>query len=98
MGVNSNLLLWIFSNLSQRPLYTKIKHAKSNVIHTRPGAPHRCVLSPTLFTLDANDCKSSFLICTILKYAEDTAIVGKIINDNCNDYTAQVNSFVKGRV
>ena len=95
MGVNSNLLMWIFSYLSQRPQYTKIKHVKSNIIYTNTGAPQGCVLSPTLFTLYADDCRSSFSNCTILKYADDTAIVGKIVNDNCNDYIAQVDTFVE---
>lgn len=95
MGVYSNLLLWIFNYLSQRPQYTKIKYAKSNITHTNTSAPQGCVLSPTLFTIYEDDCRSSFPNCTILKYADDTAIVGKIINDNCNDYIAQVNSFVE---
>lgn len=78
MGVNSNLLLWIFSYLYQRPQYTKIKHIKSNVIYTNTDALQWCVLSPTLFTLYADDCRSLFPNCSIIKCADDTAIVGKM--------------------
>ena len=95
MGVNGNLLLWISNYLTQRPQYTKIGNTISNTIFTNTGAPQGCVLSPLLFSLYTNDCRSSFSNCTILKYADDTVIIGKISNNDHTNYTEQVNNFAE---
>ena len=94
MNVSSNLILWINSYLSQRPQYTKLNNAKSNIIITNTGAPQGCVLSPLLFTLYTNNCKSNYPSCSIIKYADDTAIVGKINKDNSTEFLNQVDLFV----
>ena len=95
MGVNGNLLLWISNYLTQRPQYTKIGNTISDTIVTNTGAPQGCVLSPLLFSLYTNDCRSSFSNCTILKYADDTVIVGKIVNNDYTNYIEQVSNFVE---
>lgn len=95
MGYNSNLLNWIFSFLAKRPQYTKIGSTLSNKIITNTGAPQGCVLSPVLFTLYTNDCRSVFDDCNIIKYADDTVIIGKILNDDCRNYETQVRKFVE---
>ena len=94
MNVNSNIILWIYSFLSDRPQYTKLKGVKSRTILTNTGAPQGCVLSPLLFTLYTNKCRSSFDDCSLLKYADDTVIVGKVCNDDSSNYMSQVESFV----
>ena len=94
MGVNRNILQWIFSFLTQRPQYTNVNYVTSNVIVTNTGAPQGCVLSPVLFTLYTDDCRSEIDDCTIIKYADDTIILGKIVNDNYEGYVTQVKKFV----
>jgi hypothetical protein len=47
-----------------------------------------------LFTLYTNDCKSKFDHCNVIKYADDTAIIGKILNDDHSNYLDQVDDFV----
>ena len=93
MGYNSNLLKWIFSSLTKRPQYTKIGNASSNKIATKTGAPQGCV--PILFRLHTNNCRNVFDNCTIIKYADDTVITGKILNDDCRNYETQVEKFVE---
>ena len=94
INVNGNLILWIYSYLSERPQYTRIKNVKSDIVFTNTGVPQGCVLAPLLFTLYTNDCSSNFPSSSIIKYADDTAIVGKVNNDDSNDFMAQVNNFV----
>ncbi len=95
MNVNSKLILWIYSYLSQRPQYTKIRNVKSDTVFTNTGAPQGCVLSPLLFTLYTNNCKSNYPSCSIVKYADDTAIIiGKIKDDNSLEFLTQVNNFI----
>ena len=95
MGVNGNLLLWIADYLTQRPKYTTIGNSVSGTILTNTGAPQGGVLSPLEFTLYTNDCRSSYSNCTILKYADDTVIVGIIFNNDYTNYIDQVHKFME---
>ena len=60
---------------------------------TNTGAPQGCVLSPLLFTIYTNDCRSEYQNCTILKYADDTVIVGNICDNDESMYIDQVEKF-----
>jgi hypothetical protein len=67
----------------------------SPTIVTNIGAPQGCVLSPVLFTLYTADCRSVHDNCKIVKYADDTAIVGLINKRGDNKfYSENVNLFV----
>ena len=94
LGVNGYIIKWIYSYLSTRPQYVKFHNTLSNIIITNTGAPQGCVLSPVLFTLYTNDCNSEYENCTILKYADDTVIIGNITNENEQFYLRQVETFV----
>jgi hypothetical protein len=75
-GVNSNLVLWIHKFLTTRKQYVRFKSSFSSVKTINTGAPQGCVLSAGLFTLYTSDKESSNDKCTIVKYADDTVIVG----------------------
>ena len=94
MGINGNLIKWIYSYLTGRPQYVYFNNVSSTQITTNTGAPQGCVLSPLLFTLYTNDCCSAFQNCTIIKYADDTVIIGNIENNNETLYLNQVDCFV----
>ena len=94
MNVNSSLIKWIFSYLVRRVQYVKFNGAKSKCVITNTGAPQGCVLSPLLFTLYTDDCRSEYDDCTIIKYADDTVIIGNITDNNETNYLRQVDIFV----
>ena len=62
---------------------------------TNTGAPQGPVLSPFLFSLYTADCRSNHDNCLIDKYADDTALTGQIINDDCTNYFEEINNFVE---
>jgi hypothetical protein len=95
MGADTGLLLWIYNYLTNRPQYVKLNNHLSEIICTSTGAPQGCVLSPLLFTIYTNDCISNTRNCQIIKYADDTAIIGNIVNDDESSYRKQITEFVE---
>ena len=95
MNVNANLVLWIQSFLSNRLCkYVNFNGTLSDVIEINTGAPQGCVLSAVLFIIYTADCRSSSKH-VIVKYADDTVIIGLISNeDDVETYTQEINHFV----
>lgn len=50
----------------------------------RTGVPQGCVFSPLLFTLLTHDCVSTFSSNHIIKFAENTTVVGFITYDEAS--------------
>jgi hypothetical protein len=95
MNVNSNLILWIHSFLTNRLQYVNFGGTLSNVIEINTGAPQGCVLSAVLFIIYTSDCRSSSKH-VIVKYADDTVIIGLISTEDDNSsYVNEINNFVE---
>ena len=92
MNVSPSLILWINEFLTNRPQYVKFNGGKSDLLITNTGAPQGCVLSPLLFTLYTSDCRCVNRTNQLFKYADDTALVSKCINDDIL-YREDVNHF-----
>ncbi len=58
--------------------------------NTRTGAPQGCVLSPLLFSLYTNGCTSTDPIVKLLKFADDTTVIGLIQNGDESAYRQEV--------
>jgi len=60
------------------------------------NTPQGCVLSPVRITLYTSDCMATTPTCTILKYADDTVIIGCMGETNSNDeYLSEITNFSK---
>lgn len=92
MSVHPKLILWINEFLTNRLQYVKFLGCKSTIKCTNTGAPQGCVLSPLLFTLYTSDCRCVSQGCKLIKYADDTALVGCCVNDDMM-YRHEVNLF-----
>ena len=64
---------------------------KSDVEYT--GTPKDTVLAPFLFTLYTASCRNSDISCPLVKFADDTAMVGKISNDDDSIYLDEIERF-----
>ncbi len=92
LGLNSSLCDWIQDFLTGRPQVVKMGQFTSNSITLNIGAPQGCVLSPLLYSLDTHDCVSSHSSTSIVKFADDTVVLGLISNNDKTAYLDEVES------
>ncbi len=89
LGLNSSLCDWIQDFLTGRPQVVKMGQFTSNSITLNVGAPQGCVLSPLLYSLYTHDCVSSHYT-SIVKFADDTVVLGLISNNDETAYLDEV--------
>ncbi len=90
LGLNTSLCDWIQDFLTARPQVVKVGQFTSNSITLNIGAPQGCVLSPLLYSLYTHDCMSSHSSTSIVKFADDTEVLGLINNDDEAAYLDEV--------
>ncbi len=79
-------------------LHSSLTHIDSkNGITLNVGAPHGCVLSPLLYSLYTHDCVSSHSSTSIIKFADDTVVLGLINNDDEAAYLDEVERITSWR-
>ena len=93
-AVPHSLIFWLLEYLTNRTQFVKLS---SNVISTtvisNTGAPQGTVLAPFLFTLYTADGRCDSTKCHLVKFADDTALIGYINNDDSSEYLQQVSKF-----
>uniref|UniRef100_A0A3B1IEK6 Reverse transcriptase domain-containing protein n=1 Tax=Astyanax mexicanus TaxID=7994 RepID=A0A3B1IEK6_ASTMX len=90
LGLSSSLCNWVLDFLTNRPQSVRIHNISSPSIILSTGSPQGCVLSPLLFTLLTYDCSPLHPGCHIVKFADDTAVVGCITNRDESSYRQEV--------
>ncbi len=89
--VNGASLFFFFEQLGcapPRPQVVKVGQFTSNSITLNVGAPQGCVLSPLLYY--THDCVSSHSSTSIIKFADDTVVLGLISNNDETAYLDEV--------
>ncbi len=90
LGITSSLCDWIQDFLTARPQVVKVGQFTSNSITLNVGATRGCVLSPLLYSLYTHDCMSSHSSTSIIKFADDTVVLGLINNNDEAAYLDEV--------
>ncbi len=90
LGLNNSLCNWILDFLTGRPQSVRVGHNTSSTTTLSTGAPQGCMLSPLLFTLLTHDCTAKFSSNHIIKFADDTTVVGLISNNDETHYREEV--------
>ena len=90
LGLSTSLCNWLLDFLSQRPQAVRVGNNTSSSITLSTGAPQGCVLSPLLFTLLTHDCTPTHSSNHLVKFADDTTLVGLITKGDETHYREEV--------
>ncbi|KAK3524813.1 hypothetical protein QTP86_007602 [Hemibagrus guttatus] len=88
LGINTFLCNWILYFLTGRP--QSVRNSTSSATTLSTGAPQGCMLSPLLFTLLTHDCAAMHSSNHIIKFADDTTVVGLISKNDESAYREEV--------
>ncbi|CDQ92286.1 unnamed protein product [Oncorhynchus mykiss] len=94
LGLNTSLCNWILDLLTGRPQVVRVGNNTSATLILNTGAPQGCVLSPLLYSLFTHDCTARHDSNTIIKFADDTTVVGLITDNNETAYREGVRDLV----
>ncbi|KAK3553591.1 hypothetical protein QTP70_005761 [Hemibagrus guttatus] len=88
--LNPSLCQWISNFLTGRPQAVKMGRHVSASLTLSTGAPQGYVLSPLLNSLYTYDCVATTNSTTIIKFADDTVVVGLISDNNETAYLEEI--------
>ncbi|KAK3516457.1 hypothetical protein QTP70_014790 [Hemibagrus guttatus] len=81
---------WITNCLTDRQQQVRLGKLTSGSLTISTGAPQGCVLSPLLFSLYTNDCTATDPSVKLLKFADDTTVIGLISDGDESAYRQEV--------
>ncbi|KAL0151023.1 hypothetical protein M9458_053536 [Cirrhinus mrigala] len=90
LSVPTSICQWITSFLTDRQQLVRLGKLTSSTRTISTGAPQGCVLSPLLFSLYTNDCTSKDPSVKLLKFADDTTVIGLIRDGDESAYRQEV--------
>ena len=90
LGFPHNTCMWIGSFLSGRSQRVRVGHHTSTALTLGTGSPQGCVLSPLLYTLYTHKCTPAHHSNTMVKFADDTTVVGLISKGDESAYLDEV--------
>ncbi len=90
LSVPTSICQWITSFLTDRQQAVKLGKFSSGTRTISTGAHQGCVLSPLLFSLYTNDYTSKDPSVKLLKFADDTTLIGIIQDSDESAYRQEV--------
>ncbi len=90
LSVSTSICQWINSFLTDRQQLVRLGKFTSSTRTISTGAPQGCILSPLLFSLYTNDCTSKDPSVKLLKFADDTILIGLIQDGDESAYRQEV--------
>ncbi|XP_054631629.1 uncharacterized protein LOC129181035 [Dunckerocampus dactyliophorus] len=88
--LSPSLCNWVFNFLTGRPQSVRVHNRTSSSRIVSTGTPQGCVLSPLLYTLFTYDCVASQNNTSIIKFADETTVIGLITGGVETSYRREV--------
>ncbi len=95
LGLNRSLCSWILNFLTGRSQVVRMGNNTSPPLILNTGAPQGCVLSPLLYSLYTHDCTATHSSNVIVKFADDTTVIGLITDNDETAYREEVSTLTK---
>uniref|UniRef100_A0A1A8EWU0 Reverse transcriptase domain-containing protein n=1 Tax=Nothobranchius korthausae TaxID=1143690 RepID=A0A1A8EWU0_9TELE len=90
LGLPPLTCAWIKDFLTNRPQTVRLGPHLSSTRTLSTGSPQGCVLSPLLYSLYTHDCSPTHNNTLIIKFADDTTVVGLISKGDEAEYREEV--------
>ncbi|KAK1788837.1 hypothetical protein P4O66_014842 [Electrophorus voltai] len=90
LGLHTSLCDWISNFLTDRPQSVRVGNCVSSTLTLSTGAPQGCVLSPLLYSLYTYDCTATSSSIIIVKFADDTVVMGLISGNDERAYLEEI--------
>ena len=90
LGLPASLCYWIGDFLTNRSQVVRIGDRTSSSLILNTGTPQGCVLSPALYTLFTHDCFATHPTNMVVKFADDTTVVGLISDNDETHYREEI--------
>ncbi len=95
LGLNRSLCSWILDFLTGRSQVVKMGNNTSSPLTLNTCAPQGCVLSPLLYSLYTHDSTATHSSNVIVKFADDTTVIGLITDNDETAYREEVSTLTK---
>ncbi len=95
LGLNRSLCSWILDFLTGRSQVVRMGNNTSSPLILNTGAPQGCVPSPLLYSLYTHDCTATHSSNVIVKFADDTTVIGLITDNDETAYREEVSTLTK---
>ncbi len=95
LGLNRSLCSWILDFLTGRNQVVRKGNNTSSPLVLNTGALQGCILSPLLYSLYTHDCAATHSSNVIVKFANDTTVIGLITNNDETAYREEVITLTK---
>ncbi|KAK0152183.1 RNA-directed DNA polymerase from mobile element jockey [Merluccius polli] len=90
LGLPPLICSWIKDFLTNQAQTVKLGPHLSSTQTLNTGSPQGCVLSPLLYNLYTSDCRPAHSSNTIVKFADDTTVVGLISGGDESAYREEI--------
>ncbi|KAK1798577.1 hypothetical protein P4O66_006874 [Electrophorus voltai] len=90
LGLHTSLCDWSSNFLTDRPQSVRVGNCTSSTFTLSTGAPQGCVLSPLLYSLYTYDCTATSSSTIIVKFADDTVVMGLILDNDERAYLEEI--------
>ncbi|KAK1785826.1 hypothetical protein P4O66_003201 [Electrophorus voltai] len=90
LGLHTSLCDWISNFLTDRPQSVRVGNCASSTLTFSTGAPRGGVLSPLLSSLYTYDCTATSNSTIIVKFADDTVVMGLILDNDERAYLEEI--------